>query len=259
MTILETARRGLPFSDVKIIDVHAHFGSLIQTYLPRNDAEKIVDNMDRIGIDATCFCAQPYGGYGDQHFWNARQAEAVRKYAGRLYGYVTLNGNRKEEAEAEFAWGEENGLTLGLKMHPCRQSYETTDAFLYPIYEKMNARKAWYLHHNFGTEAQMEQLLRDFPEITFIQGHPWLRYEGLMKKYPNLYMCTCAGIRYGGMEDMVRRLGADRVLFGSDSVIFDPAYGIGPVAFADISEEEKRLILGENAAKLLARMEVKKE
>ena len=75
-----------------------------------------------------------------------------------------------------------------------------------------------------------------------------------MKKYPNLYMCTCAGLQYRGMEDMVRRLGADRILFGSDSVIFDPAYGIGPVAFADISEQEKRQILGENALKLLAQI-----
>jgi predicted TIM-barrel fold metal-dependent hydrolase len=34
-------------------------------------------------------------------------------------------------------------------------------------------------------------------------------------------------------------------------VIFDPTFGIGPVAFADISEDDKRKILGENAERLM--------
>lgn len=253
-TLFEMARNGERFSDVTVIDVHAHYGSLIQTYLPFNNAESIVENMDRIGVDATCFCAQPYGGFGDQHIWNARQAEAVRANPGRFYGYVTLNGNWKDQAMEEFEWGEQNGLTLGLKMHVSRQGYHTTDEFLYPIYEKMNARHAWYLHHHFGTEAELEQLLRDFPQIVFIQGHPGLHYERLVKQYPNMYMSTCAGLKYNGIEELVRHVGAEKLLMGSDSVIFDPTFGIGPVVFAKISEEEKRMILGENAKKLMAQI-----
>lgn len=250
-TIFETARFGLPFSDIKIVDVHAHFGSLIQTFIPFNTLPEILENMNRIGIDRTCFCTQPYGGYGDQSIWNNRLADAVSKYPDRLSGYVTLNGNWKDEALEEFERGERGGLTLGLKMHTVRQDYSVTDKFLYPIYEKMDFRHAWYLHHDFGPEKEFEQLLCDFPNIIFIQGHPSLQYQRLVRKYPNFYISTCAGLQYRQVEEMVNCVGAEKLLMGSDSVIFDPTFGIAPIAFADISEGDKRKILGENAVRLL--------
>ncbi|MBQ6789335.1 MAG: amidohydrolase family protein [Clostridia bacterium] len=254
MTIFEKARRGLPLDDVTVIDVHAHFGSLIQTYIPFNTADEIADNMDRIGIDVTCFCTQPYGAYGDVSIWNRRLADAVKNHPNRMKGYVTLNGNRHEEALSEYDAGNEAGLTLGIKMHTLRQDFRVTDDFLYPVYEKMNNRCQWYLHHDFGTPDELEQLLRDFPNITFIQGHPHMLYERLIREYPNMYICTCAGIHFRTTEDLVDAFGADKILVGSDSVIFDPTFGIGPVAFADISEENKRKILGENAKKLMEKI-----
>ncbi|MBQ9920757.1 MAG: amidohydrolase family protein, partial [Clostridia bacterium] len=93
-----------------------------------------------------------------------------------------------------------------------------------------------------------------FSNITFIQGHPHMLYERLIREYPNMYICTCAGIHFRTTEDLVDAFGADKILVGSDSVIFDPTFGIGPVAFADISEENKRKILGENAKKLMEKI-----
>ncbi len=53
--------------------------------------------MDRIGIDKTCFCTQPYGGYGDVSIRNERLAAAVASSPDRFCGYVTkrkiLGGN----------------------------------------------------------------------------------------------------------------------------------------------------------------------
>ena len=43
----------------------------------------------------------------------------------------------------------------------------------------------------------------------------------------------------------------NKLLMGSDSVIFDPTFGIGPVAFANIREEDKKEILGAHALRLL--------
>lgn len=251
MTIFEKARRGLPLDDVTVIDVHAHYGSLIQTYIPFNTSGEIVENMDRIGIDVTCFCTSPYGAYGDVSIWNDRLAEALKKHPTRIRGYVTLNGNRHDEALAEYDRGYASGLTLGIKMHTLKQSFRVTDDFLYPVYEKLNERHGWYLHHDFGTPAELEQLLCDFPNVTFIQGHPHMLYERLIREYPNMYICTCAGIHVGATEELVDAFGADKILVGTDSVIFDPTFGIGPVAFADISEDDKRKILGENAKRLM--------
>jgi predicted TIM-barrel fold metal-dependent hydrolase len=49
----------------------------------------------------------------------------------------------------------------------------------------------------------------------------------------------------------VRELGADRVIFGSDSGGRSIASQLGKVMGADISEADRRLVLGENLKRLL--------
>ena len=58
-------------------------------------------------------------------------------------------------------------------------------------------------------------------------------------------------MRYGITEELVEKAGADRVLFGSDLSDLPIAWGYGPVLYAKIPLEAKRLILGENLRKLL--------
>jgi predicted TIM-barrel fold metal-dependent hydrolase len=53
-------------------------------------------------------------------------------------------------------------------------------------------------------------------------------------------------------EDAVKALGADRVLFGSDYPIINPAYMLGTILGADITEMQRRKILHENAAQLFS-------
>ena len=45
--------------------------------------------------------------------------------------------------------------------------------------------------------------------------------------------------------------GAERVLYGSDVATMDPRPQIGKIITADITDEAKRLVLGENARRLL--------
>ena len=45
--------------------------------------------------------------------------------------------------------------------------------------------------------------------------------------------------------------GADRVLFCSDIPLMDPRAQMGKIITADISDEDKKLVLGGNAKRLL--------
>ncbi len=56
---------------------------------------------------------------------------------------------------------------------------------------------------------------------------------------------------HGPLERAVGILGAERVLFGVDFWFWDPAAGLARVRDADIPEQARRLILGENARSLL--------
>ena len=50
---------------------------------------------------------------------------------------------------------------------------------------------------------------------------------------------------------MVRRCGAERILFGTDSPWKDQKEQVDTIRHLPLREDEKRLILGENAARLL--------
>ena len=53
------------------------------------------------------------------------------------------------------------------------------------------------------------------------------------------------------VQQAVKEIGAKRVLYGSDMPFHDPAFDMARIEYAKISEEEKKLIMGENAKRLL--------
>ena len=59
------------------------------------------------------------------------------------------------------------------------------------------------------------------------------------------------GAAHGAIENSVRKAGAGRVLFGTDMALLDARHQIGKVVTADISDDDKRKILGLNAIELL--------
>ncbi len=52
--------------------------------------------------------------------------------------------------------------------------------------------------------------------------------------------------------ELIRAIGADRVLFGSDYPWIDPKGDVERIRSLPLSEQEKRWILGENALRMLA-------
>jgi len=54
----------------------------------------------------------------------------------------------------------------------------------------------------------------------------------------------------GKVELLVETLGADRLLFGTDQSLFDPVRPLGQLAEAEISDRDRRKILGLNARRL---------
>ena len=69
---------------------------------------------------------------------------------------------------------------------------------------------------------------------------------------PNVYMDTSGSQPDAGfIEYAVAKIGAERILFGSDVPIRDYATQLAKVTGAAIPAEAKELILGANAARLL--------
>jgi predicted TIM-barrel fold metal-dependent hydrolase len=98
------------------------------------------------------------------------------------------------------------------------------------------------------------------PEAKIVLGHAGLAdyvvpAAQLLREIPNLYGCVC-GPRCADVKYLVATAGAEKILFGSDFGLSDWLIiedRLDAVRHAGLSEEQMRLILHENAAKLLRR------
>ena len=104
----------------------------------------------------------------------------------------------------------------------------------------------------------MGEIAPHYPNANFVVGHagntPIERAQAIAaaQAYPNVYLETCSTFRNPGViEQLVAEAGADRVLFGSDLPLMDPRPQIGKIITARISDAAKRLVLGDNARRLL--------
>jgi predicted TIM-barrel fold metal-dependent hydrolase len=126
------------------------------------------------------------------------------------------------------------------------------------IWERMVAARAPLVLRVPGdaTWEQTYDLLAEVPELTVILADMGVwgsdrLFRPLLDRYPNVYIETSGHIVDGGIEDVVARYGAGRLLFGSG---FPDAY-MGAtmlvVAHAEISPADKCAIAAGNLTRLL--------
>lgn len=258
-TIKVQVTNGVPITNELVIDSHCHMGYWANFNVPRADAAGMVAAMDRLGIRA-CVAAHHASIGPDFRFGNDEVLKAMTDFPGRIYGYATVNPNYPEEMTGEIERCISAGM-VGIKLHPEMHKVAVDDEKYRPAWEYANEHSLPILSHT-GTAGlnpikSFEKLADTYPNAKVILGHAGFGSEGARqsieagKKCPNIYPeITGSVIVYGTLERMVRELGADRVLFGTDLPFLDPRPQLGRVAFAKISDEEKRQILGLNAARL---------
>ncbi len=106
---------------------------------------------------------------------------------------------------------------------------------------------------------EVDRICAAFPDATLVLSHladteeDTVNRIGLAARYPNLYLDICGNgyERMGVLEHAVRMAGADRILFGSDFTINDPASVIARVERSRFDEATRQKILGGNLLRLL--------
>ena len=73
----------------------------------------------------------------------------------------------------------------------------------------------------------------------------------LLQKFEHLYVETIGFKVFDGIEDVCKKFGAERLIFGTSAPLFSGAAAVGMINYARISQEEKRKIAGENLEKLI--------
>ena len=91
------------------------------------------------------------------------------------------------------------------------------------------------------------------PNLPIILGHG-MGEDGieLVKKTKSIYLELSGSFpEAGAVRRAIDRVGADRIVFGSDLDVIVPAYGLGIYYEANLSLEEDRKIMGKNARRIL--------
>lgn len=179
-----------------------------------------------------------------------------------ITGFATLHPGLKDvAAEVDRVIGL--GLK-GIKLHPEFQHFSIDDDDMMPIYEAVEGRLPVLIHMgdenvDSSSPVRLSRVLDRFPGLVVIAAHfggyrMWdLSYKYLVGR--NVYLDTSSSLAFIGPEraaDMIRKHGAEKVLFGSDYPMWDHGEELERFLAIGLTEEERRAILFENAEKLLA-------
>lgn len=158
----------------------------------------------------------------------------------------------------------------GVKFHSEYQHFCPDDERMFPIYEKISQLGLIAVFHGgwdpFAEDAiratpqSFARLAEAFPDLTIVAAHLggltlWDDVEKYIAgRYDNLYMDTGVIYRYITQEQLlriIRKQGADKVLFASDCPWDEPANEIALINSLPLTDEEKELIFHGNAEMLL--------
>ena len=249
--------------DYRVIDMHTHMGCQMPLYTPHTDADSMVQTMDDSNIDfVVCNHIEDLFGTGGHR----GIIDAMNRYPDRFKGYYCANpilGIDRDEIHKTF---QENPGFAGFKVGPDYHRTPLTHEDYAPIMELAHDCRMLMLSHTFSIAGsgkkcndaiEVEGVVARYPNITFLMGHciqgqlDWA--IEIAKKYPNAYLEVCDTCRlHGAVEKMVRQAGAEKVVFGTDAPMQTYHFQMGCVIGAKISDEEKKLILRDNALRILS-------
>ena len=109
-----------------------------------------------------------------------------------------------------------------------------------------------------GEVKQAVEIAANYKNAKIILGHSGHTALGAklaaidgIRKYENIFVDTAISSTYeGAIEWIVSKVGADRVLYGSDMPYFDCRQTFGKLGLSKLSESDKIKIYGENARRL---------
>lgn len=258
-TIHEMALSGLPLNGYEIIDSHSHLGHISNFNNSRCTAEYLLKNMDAMGVRSACI-STALAIDVNYKAGNDLMIETITKYPERFHGFLVINPHFPEDIQPEIERCLKFKGVRGIKLHPAGHNCMPDYKNYHLVYEKAQEHKLPMLIHTWGSAdlEAIDRLAPLYPDASFIMGHSgaYLRSMedaiDLANKYDNVYGDLAISLAYeGNVEWFVKEMGSHKVLYGTDMPYFSPTPNFSRVALADISDEEKRNVLGRNIKKLL--------
>ncbi len=244
-------RKPLPWKG--IVDIHGHYGKWIQFPIWGGDADDMAAEMDRIGIRSAMVSHQAVLA-SEVPWGNDEVLKAMRRHPGRIIGYATCLPVSARLGIGEIRRCVESGMPA-IKLHNNNGIPYDSPAYD-KVWEYADRLRLPVLLHTWGDLNAYRKIFEQAPNTPILCGHSGAvnpdQYVEYARKFPNVYLELCSSRSAAGLvEFFVKKVGAERVVWGSDAPWLSYQQQIGRVLFADIPEAAKRLILAGNAARIL--------
>lgn len=250
-----------------IVDAHLHTGSPGIFFSPETNWKSLSVFMDRLSIqygictDLTSIEEGSAGGIeGLQKIYEETggRLHYLGVYHPR-YSSACLGATKKAVRYSGF---------VGLKIHPVAHGTAGDDPSYEPVWQFAAEHDLAILAHSWSpseyhpeqalaTPRRFEKYVERFATVRLVLAHTGGRGSGrgemvrLANRYPNVFTDFAGDIFDEGLiESLVKVIGAERVLFGSDFPWLDPRANLTRVFLSEISTESKRKILRDNAIRI---------
>lgn len=252
MQLCDYAYLGRELKDTFVMDIHTHMGNHVNYHRHHADPDDIVRTMDRLGVDKV-LCSHSPGAYGDFHMGNRAAGEAHAAYPDRILA-LAVGSPHYPDTDWDAYFARDNRF-FGMKAVPFVQGFAGIDhPCLTPMYEYANEKGLAVLFHSwqdYETRAAAK-IAKQYPNARFILGHAGYTSRDAAveacKLCDNVLLdTTMSSPAEGDLEWIVRKVGADRIGYGSDLTAFACAHILGTILLARLSDTDKEKILGLNA------------
>lgn len=189
--------------------------------------------------------------------------QQVKLHPDLFTGFGTLHPD-SEDIEGDLDILVSCGLK-GVKLHPDFQGFSMAGERAMRLGEAIGRRGLPILVHcgdprgEMSNPDQMKVFLDSFPDITVIGAHMggWSKWDevcGKLAGYANLYIDTSSSLYLMDKAlavKIIRRIGAEKVIFGTDYPVFRVSDEIVNIRSLGLSKDEEDMIFYGNAARLL--------
>ncbi len=256
---------------MKAIDVHGHYGihnprgrTGLETEMRSATIEEVCRRARQVEICLTVVSPlQAFHPYGGKVLEANKDACEQAEGCDEVRFWAVLD----PRSEPTYKQVEEllgHSRCKGIKIHPVNHSYEIRD-YGDEIFAFAAEHQAVVLTHSGCPLSFPEDFIPfadKYRQVVLILAHLGNSADGNLARQVyalqkaeggNVYIDTSSikSMTPGLVEWAVREVGAERLLFGSDSPVYFTACQKARIEYAEIDEAAKRAILYENAARLL--------
>ncbi|WP_244928896.1 amidohydrolase family protein [Nocardioides sp. W7] len=258
-----------------IIDAHTHVwpdkiaeialgGNRVEGLEARGDGtvSGLTRDMQASGVEVSCCLAIAN---------EARHVDSVNRFVAGLADetHVAFGTVHVElSVEENLASLERHGVQA-VKIHPLFQKYALDDPRLWEILEAFGSDYAVITHVGEGGDAftnslsspkMIRDITRQFPDLRLMAchfgGYKILDDAEEMLAGADVVLETSwppslATLRPERVRDLIRKHGAERIVFGSDWPMTSPAEEIRAIEALGLTDDEVRMVLGGTLASVL--------